>query len=161
MVVCPKCKSEIEADSLYCDQCGDELKICLQCQSLSRGKRCPKCGSAVEPKSGRGSEPQPQASSKDSLFMVNVSQGIRLALVDGGVIGRKQGNYLPVFSNQVYVSGSHARFSWDAQSGRWSVTDLDSTNGTYVNDAPLAPDVPCLIGRGDRLKIAVMEFLIE
>lgn len=161
MIVCPKCKSEIEDDSLYCDQCGDELKVCPQCQSLSRGKRCSKCGSVTEPKAGGESVSQPQASSKGSLFLVNAAQGLRLEIVDGGVIGRKQGNYLPVFSSQVYVSGSHARFSWDAQAGQWSVTDLDSTNGTYVNDTPLNPHASCVIGKGDRLKIAVLEFLIE
>lgn len=159
MIVCPKCKSEIDADSLYCDQCGDALKICPQCQSLSRGKKCSKCGSAVTLKAGEAATPDEIV--KESLFMVNAPQGVRLALIDGGIIGRKQGDYLSVFSSQMYVSGTHAKFSLDKQTGQWSITDLESTNGTYVNDTLLAPKVPCNIGKGDILKFAILEFLIE
>ncbi len=161
MIVCPKCKEEIEDDSLYCDQCGDELKVCPKCQSLSRGKRCTQCGGAVVTKSGAAQSASAQLSARETLYMVNASQGICLEIVDGGIIGRKQGNYLSVFSTQMYVSGVHARFAFDNSANRWSVADQDSTNGTFVNDTPLAPETPHFIGKGDRLRIAAMEFVIE
>lgn len=40
------------------------------------------------------------------------------------------------------VSGSHARLDWDVNSKAWRVTDLGSTNGTYVETVRIAPGVP-------------------
>lgn len=47
LVNCPKCKSEIENDSFYCDQCGVELYICTKCHIFGKGKRCTQCGQAL------------------------------------------------------------------------------------------------------------------
>jgi len=47
---CPKCKVEIEEDSLYCDQCGMELLVCSSCGQLGKGKRCTHCGQPLVPK---------------------------------------------------------------------------------------------------------------
>jgi hypothetical protein len=40
------------------------------------------------------------------------------------------------------ISGSHARLDWDVNSKAWRITDLGSTNGTYVETVRLAPGVP-------------------
>jgi len=37
---CATCKSEIEIDSLYCDQCGKEIFICPTCGKAGKGKNC-------------------------------------------------------------------------------------------------------------------------
>jgi hypothetical protein len=37
---CPTCKSEIDNDSFYCDQCGKELFICPVCGKAGKGKNC-------------------------------------------------------------------------------------------------------------------------
>ena len=41
---CPYCNKEIESDSLYCDQCGQELRICTHGHGFKRGKICSECG---------------------------------------------------------------------------------------------------------------------
>ena len=41
---CPLCKEEIEADSIFCDQCGSELRKCTNCGGFCKGNFCPKCG---------------------------------------------------------------------------------------------------------------------
>ena len=46
------------------------------------------------------------------------------------------------------VSGSHARLDWDVNSKAWRVTDLGSTNGTYVETIRIAPGVPTPIPFG-------------
>lgn len=45
MKKCPFCSAEIDDDSFYCDQCGKELKVCLDCGSFARGKVCTHCRS--------------------------------------------------------------------------------------------------------------------
>lgn len=44
---CPSCKADIESDSIFCDQCGTELKKCPSCGSFCKGNFCPKCGVAA------------------------------------------------------------------------------------------------------------------
>ncbi len=44
MIICPSCKEEIEDDSHYCDQCGQELVYCGNCGRVGMGRRCTYCG---------------------------------------------------------------------------------------------------------------------
>ncbi len=44
MIICPSCKEEIEDDSHYCDQCGQELVYCSNCGRVGMGRRCTYCG---------------------------------------------------------------------------------------------------------------------
>ncbi len=44
MIYCPKCKSEIEDNSHYCDQCGAALLYCNNCGRVGIGRRCTSCG---------------------------------------------------------------------------------------------------------------------
>lgn len=41
---CPHCKSVIEDDSYFCDQCGQEIMICPVCGTPGKGKRCTQDG---------------------------------------------------------------------------------------------------------------------
>ncbi len=52
-------------------------------------------------------------------------------------LGRDQGNDIVVSSDS--VSRRHARLSMEA--GRRLLTDLESTNGSYVNDQPIMSQV--------------------
>ncbi len=63
-------------------------------------------------------------------------------------IGRDRENDIVVDSDS--VSRRHARI--DHRDGKFYVTDLDSTNGTYANDEP-DPIHDCQLRRGDQLKI--------
>jgi hypothetical protein len=45
MKKCPFCRAELLDDSFFCDQCGKELKICLDCHSFVAGKFCTNCSS--------------------------------------------------------------------------------------------------------------------
>jgi len=44
MIICPTCKEEIDSDSHFCDQCGQELFFCNQCGRVGIGRRCTHCG---------------------------------------------------------------------------------------------------------------------
>ena len=60
---------------------------------------------------------------------------------EGGVVG----------TGDRYMSARHAHFS--ATGGRLEVTDLDSKNRTYVNDAPLEPHRPHGLAEGDLVRM--------
>ncbi|HEV2149356.1 MAG TPA: FHA domain-containing protein, partial [Longimicrobiaceae bacterium] len=60
---------------------------------------------------------------------------IRLPVVR---IGRAAGNDIVITDDS--VSATHAQVEFDE--GAWRITDLESTNGTYVEGVRLAPQVP-------------------
>jgi two-component system, cell cycle response regulator len=69
--------------------------------------------------------------------------------------GRDPSNSLVVDSDS--VSRRHARFTFEG--GRRLVTDLNSTNGTYVNDKPILTQ---LLENGDQVKIGdtIFKYLV-
>jgi len=58
---CFKCKTQIDNDSHYCDQCGIEIKICSECKQPGKGKMCTKCGKPMVSASQITSQTKPDA----------------------------------------------------------------------------------------------------
>lgn len=74
------------------------------------------------------------------------------------VIGKsKRSSDFRVSSN--VVSRVHARINYEM--GEFSIEDLNSTNGTFVNDERLKPHEIKTIERGDVIKLADIEFSVE
>lgn len=65
------------------------------------------------------------------------------------LIGRGQDNDVALAEQG--ISRQHARLDQDARG--WTVTDLDTTNGTFVNEQRIPPREPVPLGPGDRLRI--------
>ncbi len=61
MIICPACKEEIEDDSHYCDQCGQQLLFCKQCGHVGIGRRCTRCGGVMALRQGDGIVSRPAA----------------------------------------------------------------------------------------------------
>jgi hypothetical protein len=82
----------------------------------------------------------------------------RMALGPGALtIGRTLDNRLVV--NNPTASSHHAEIRPGVHG--YSLTDLGSTNGTFVNEQQLAPYLPRLLQGGDRIRIGDMTFLYE
>ena len=74
---------------------------------------------------------------------------------DGLIIGRDPTAVVNLVSTQ--VSWHHAQISCPV--GEYFLTDLNSTNGTFVNDQWLAPSLPVRLGSSDVIKIG--EFSLD
>jgi pSer/pThr/pTyr-binding forkhead associated (FHA) protein len=72
-------------------------------------------------------------------------------------IGRDADN--DIVLNDQTVSRCHALV--EARLGSVMLTDLDSTNGTLVNDTPVPADEPIRLRHGDRIKIGLSELCYE
>ena len=72
-------------------------------------------------------------------------------------LGRADGNdiVLPAPS----VSGRHALL--ERRAGRWTITDLGSTNGTFVGETRLQPNVPTPIAAGQMVRLGAMNCRLE
>ena len=75
---------------------------------------------------------------------------------ENALIGRSGSPYAPLLSSLNLISRSHAKF---LKQGRdWFIMDLGSTNGTYVNDRELSPNVPVKISIGDVVDLGTYLF---
>lgn len=179
MINCPKCKAQIDNDSHFCDQCGQELFFCVQCHRPGKGNRCTFCGGKLV-KPGEASEDvsyvthhvtirekvnatAATATHRNGIpvmTMINDSLHLRISAVDGAIIGRGNGMYKHHLAKCNYISGTHAQLNYMPGQG-WCITDRHSSNGTSVNRKRLLPDMPCLLRNNDRVLLANVEFRVE
>lgn len=73
---------------------------------------------------------------------------------DGSVLGRAEELCTATLADS-RVSRRHARFFWEGD--RFMVEDLNATNPTQVNGAPLQPFAPRELRTGDRIAIGAVE----
>ncbi len=87
-----------------------------------------------------------------------VGPNLRLPLSKGrSTFGRKADNDLTL--PDPYVSGRHGEIEVDDE-GFW-ITDLGSTNGTFLNDARIEPNLRVRVTPDDVLRIGNLELRIE
>ncbi len=182
MIICPSCKEEIEDDSHFCDQCGQELVYCSSCGRAGMGRRCTYCGGLMisvdeiieqrkVPQKSQDDNPsvvtfgtnvsrRPDAPGAvatpgglPTLTLYNPSLDIRMVGVNGAIIGRRQGPYTQLFEGNMYISGVHAQLIYKPDTG-WNIIDKHSSNGTKLNQRDLLPDVPMSIKSGDIVTLA-------
>lgn len=179
-IQCPHCEAEIEADSIFCDQCGKELNKCPRCGLFRRGRFCPTCGVPTEPAAkladkqpvqqpastggynqafptsspaGGGTQIQGAGPAQAAPTKLTCRElGIIIPLQPDAVIGRNTGNYVAQLSGLRFLSGRHAQLSFNGV--QWSITDLGSTNGTTVNGMPCTPMQPRPFDIGDTICLA-------
>ncbi len=89
--------------------------------------------------------------------VVNISE-LALGYASGVVLGRSPADAEYLIDHQE-VSREHVRLTQD--SGRLYVEDLDTLNGTKVNDQPLSPGNPLEINDDDRLEIGPVAFTVR
>ena len=183
MLFCPKCKSEIDSDSRFCDQCGQELFYCTRCGRVGKGLRCIFCGSKMSRYDDMGdtmsmieASKRPIVTKRETimaaamgvsqrsgiphLILVNDSLHLRLAGTDGAILGRRKGIYQEHLASCQYISGTHAQLNYSMQGG-WSITDKGSSNGTYVNGRKIMTGEAARLSNGDRVVLANVEFRVE
>jgi hypothetical protein len=175
---CPNkiCKQEIPDDSCFCDQCGVHLLRCDKCGFIGTGKFCGSCGgsmSAIQPPNETPVAPAPSneaPSVPSAAATVIVSlpaekillchpEGWNMEIADGGILGRTNGPYATLLGKFPVISSTHAKVT--RENGAWFITDLNSTNKTYVNGAKLEPNVPITIKQDDVVILANVTFTVR
>ena len=72
-------------------------------------------------------------------------------------IGRASDNAITL--GDVGVSSRHARLNW--RDDAWHLTDLGSTNGTWIGARQLEPNAPAPLREGDKVRLGRLEFRVE
>jgi predicted Ser/Thr protein kinase/ribosomal protein L40E len=134
--VCPRCKHHNELT----------VRFCIRCGYAFAGIR-PAVLRVVEPV--RAAWEMPVHGSPFMLGRARPEEGYRPDFD------------MSFYDPEGYVSRRHAHIL-RARNG-YFVTDLGSSNGTYVNDQPLTPQKPRLLRNGDQIAIGevVIQFLVR
>ncbi|HPN37954.1 MAG TPA: FHA domain-containing protein [Melioribacteraceae bacterium] len=233
-MICAYCKADIEHDSFFCDQCGEELLLCEKCGKPGKGKRCTNDGgklvsakdkavvntqqvSQASTFSGNVANQNPLqmptnkpitstvnnvntshnavnqtnnnigidatqrvsnstinasyattvpglnnsfASGIPQCVIINKAINATLQINNGDIIGRKTGNFINVFGQFNQISGKHAQFNYNNNTG-WTLTDLGSSNGTKYQGQVLLPNIPVPIQDKSYIIFANIEFFVQ
>lgn len=154
MIICPNCNKEIDADSYYCDQCGQTLLFCGSCGKVGNSKHCTYCGGMMH------MPDELSHVSHSPVLILRNQQGSYITGENGAVIGRREGPYKLFFEHNRYVSGVHALLKYDPDYG-WMIIDQHSSNGTRVNNIMIKPAVASPLKNGDTLTIANMNLTVD
>lgn len=176
---CPFCKSDIDNDSFYCDQCGKEILICPKCNKPGKGKMCIMDGtplvsmkekigaihtdskaSVVDSFASKQDLNKNKSLEKSELHLINKNLGLDIKIEKDVLIGRETGDFVDIFGKHPMVSGQHLRVNFDLTKG-WLVTDLGSTHGTKYNNMLIVPNQPQIISDNSYLTIANIEFYVQ
>lgn len=114
---------------------------------------------------GRKTEPDtktaPTPSSVASMRLIAMNAPTRVEIEitkDEFVIGKKAELVDGVVSFNKMISRSHCKIT--RRNNQYSVIDLQSANGTYVNKTRLQPNKPCAINNGDVIRLANSDFQV-
>ena len=125
--------------------------ICVSAASGSRKKKKAAVGAEPQPTPAPAFEPGPAGS--PALRSLNMQHnGLRITVTTQGIlIGRDPGACQLVYQQGTPgVSGRHCMVAYDAASGDFIVTDLNSSYGTYLMSGQrLTPNTPCHLRAGD------------
>ncbi|MCL6580111.1 MAG: FHA domain-containing protein [Firmicutes bacterium] len=97
---------------------------------------------------------------ESDFALIHIGTGARLLVKDGAVLGREGDVRRDFFEPLRKVSRRHAIVRRTG-SGRWTIADMGSRNGTYVNGERLPVDVPKPLQAGDIVKLADQSFVVS
>ena len=80
-----------------------------------------------------------------------------IALTDGQVVGRTSDADIVLPDNK--ISRRHAQLT--VENGVWHLTDLQSSNGTYLDGSRLLPNQPAPLQNGQRLRVGDTELVFH
>jgi hypothetical protein len=161
MITCPECQLQELEGTLFCSNCGAALLADDKQGKATRAKpfaQSAQTGSSPAPLVGKRA--QPAGTARGIRFIIPLSgRHVTLPLGDQLRIGRSDPRRdiepdLDLGQDggaEAGVSRLHAAIVQTAQG--LAVMDLDSVNGTWVNNYRIPPRLPFAIDDGDELKL--------
>ena len=138
--ICPACQEENPISEVICRVCMTNLTSVspAQKEANANGTNAPDRTFCA---------PLPAV-----LTLSRPSDGRALPVTDGTVLGRS-GDLRVFFEKDRTVSRQHAKINF--RDGSWSIEDLNSTNGTWVNGKRLTPGRNYPLNVGDSIALSL------
>jgi len=94
----------------------------------------------------------------EKIFLCHLD-GWNMEITDGDILGRTNGPHSGSLGKFPVVSSNHAKVT--RANSEWFITDLNSTNKTYVNGVKLEPNIPVKIKQNDVVMLANVTFTVR
>jgi hypothetical protein len=167
MQICNNCQSKQFDGTIFCAECGASLVPATRRETtMSLGRHGSTGDLAAPPINVPAPTPAP-GGPKITLKIMNSGRRINLDIADDLLIGRKD-NARGIFPDvdlgldggyDAGVSRRHAILAHNQNV--YTVEDLGSANGTFVNGRRLPPQAPTTIEHGDELKCGTLLIRVE
>jgi len=162
-LICPVCHNEEREEVRFCSQCGADLfpkddSSTIEMPALDLSSTAPTGELPESPLKVVEEAPV-------NLYVLQTGQFFPLIEKDEFIIGRKSKkqsivpdvDLTPCGAHTLGVSRLHAVIK--VNDGEISIADLDSTNGTWVNNIKLEPHQDHSLNHGDRILLGRCEIL--
>ena len=167
MQVCSNCQSKQFDGTIFCAECGASLAPATRRETtVSLAQHRYTDDPAPEP-SNLPEQAQAEGGPTIMLQIMNSGRRINLEIADDLLIGRKD-NARGIFPDvdlgldggyDAGVSRRHAILAHKQHV--FTIEDLGSSNGTFVNGRRLEPQIPAPIEHGDELKCGTLLIRVE
>lgn len=154
MIQCRECGQQELAGTMFCSVCGESLMELEGKQAVMDQSPTPAPPSLV------GQSTDQADSWSEIIFMipsggrqirVTPTKDIHVGRSDDGTPGPDI-NLQADGGSDLGVSRSHAMIKFDEQGEGLVILDLNSTNGTYLNQYRLPPELPYPLNNGDEIQ---------
>ncbi|MEW6716187.1 MAG: FHA domain-containing protein [Chloroflexota bacterium] len=161
MITCFNCNHTEPIGALFCSECGGNLIAGKQTPVTAEAKPHP-----IEPTYQDVSGPSPALHRQISLHILDHNKIIPLSGRTEYTLGRfSKGqpimpdvDFTPFKAYKSGVSRLHASIKINGQ--EVSLRDLESTNGTYINDQLIPANEPHLIKNGDIISLGTLKIQV-
>ncbi|MDX9953603.1 MAG: FHA domain-containing protein [Anaerolineae bacterium] len=162
-IVCPSCQHVNLPGTLFCLQCGTYLPSGGPLRTEQFPDQHPQ---RAKPRGGDEAEDEQQALGIE-VEVLRTHRKVLLSADSEILVGRLDAAHgvfpeldLTADSGLEHgISRRHARMY--TRHGKWYIEDLDSTNGTFVNDERLTAYLPYVVGDGDILTLGTLGLRIN
>lgn len=152
---CPNCSHSNTTASLLCAKCGHSL-LNDQMQAT-----VPILDDLLPDITGADKRPAyPAQEANLALFVTGQERPLLIEAVDQVLLGRLHPEEIATptidydLAAKAGVSRRHALIAWTE--GNYTITDLESTNGTRLNGKPLLAHMPYVLNSGDQLRLGML-----
>jgi pSer/pThr/pTyr-binding forkhead associated (FHA) protein len=169
MQICWNCSAQQIDGAIFCSECGASLldNSPRRETTTSLGQRPGSNPLPVEQAAQPPSAQPPSATQGFSLLVAETGQRLWLEAERDLLVGRTdesrgifpQLDLTTIGGYDAGVSRRHAMLSF--YNGTCMVEDLDSANGTFLNDRRLPANQPTRVAHGDELKFATLLLRVE
>lgn len=171
MIRCSHCNAQQFDGTIFCSECGATLVSSgpRRETTAALNKASDADGPPLTDEAGPAVVPAPAGPGGPTISLVVINSGRRMVLDAGEdvVIGRKdnqRGIYpdVDLGLDGGYDAGVSRRHAVIArQAGGYTLEDLSSANGTFINGHRLGPDTPTPIRHGDELTFGTLILRFE
>ncbi len=160
---CPSCKLYNEPGAIFCVHCGAPFEEARVSAVTTSQIGMPEAGSQAAEQ--RLNPPQTIPENGIAFFFVDEALPFELRVDNEFVVGRKTDDSLEKMVDLVNydafghgVSRRHAKIR-RTQTG-YEIIDLESTNGTWINEQRLAPNKPYTLTSGSMIRLGRMRMYV-